>query len=176
MSSKTIPVVASCAVALTGAIAANASTVSASAPGSYGDLVASYDPIASGYNWPANTGHRWEIAPGLIGDQTELRSDVFRVNQNIAVGTGPDVINLSPGDMVFAYTITLVNAVHNTTITSLDKFSVSGIPLFANGVSCRDRLIPFEQNIPGSEMLGITMPPAHMQKEYTSRSPRAVST
>ena len=84
MSSKTIPVVASCAVALTGAIAANASTVSASAPGSYGDLVASYDPIASGYNWPANTGHRWEIAPGLIGDQTELRSDVFRVNQNIA--------------------------------------------------------------------------------------------
>lgn len=126
-------VLASSASVLAAATAADASSVSTFAPGTYADFVTSYDPIANGYNWPAGTGHRWEIAPGLLGDQTELLTEVFRVNTPTSVGTGPNTINLVPGDMVFAYTIELVTAVPNTTITSLDKFSVSGIPLFGNG-------------------------------------------
>ncbi len=42
---------------------------------------------------------------------------------------------------------------------------VTMIPLFVNGVSCLELLIPFVQNIPDSEMLGITVPPAQVQNE-----------
>ena len=48
-------------------------------------------------------------------------------------------------------------------------------PLLANGVSCRELLMPLVQNIPGSETLGMTTPPAHMQKVNTSRWPRVTS-
>jgi hypothetical protein len=45
------------------------------------------------------------------------------------------------------------------------------MPLLANGVSRRELLMPLVAMQPGSETLGIAMPPAHMQNEKTSRWP-----
>ncbi len=120
--------VSSVAILVMGA-AANASVISAPNPSTYSDLVASFDPIANGYNWPANSGHVWlqDFGAGpVIADQTQIRSDVFRVNQNVTVGTGANTLGLVPGDMVFSYTITLVKNVPNETVTMLSQFKASG--------------------------------------------------
>ena len=53
--------------------------------------------------------------------------------------------------------------------------SVTIIPLLANGETRHERLMPLVQKYPGSDTLGITCPPAHMQKLNRLILPRATT-
>ena len=102
-------------------------------PNVYGSLVSSYDPLANGYIWPSTSGHSPVIPP----DHTQLVSEVHTVTSPVTVGSGPNTVDLVPGDMVWSYTITLVQA-STESIAAIEKFSVAGLPALGNGQDTMD--------------------------------------
>ncbi|RMH25005.1 MAG: hypothetical protein D6693_09400 [Planctomycetota bacterium] len=98
------------------------------------NLVASLDVASTPFNFPfdsalfTNSGFVRNVLdangnPIAELDRTELRTDVYRVNQQTQLAPGG--LTLEVGDMVFAYTIRLVSASGNT-VSAVDEVQVAG--------------------------------------------------
>lgn len=103
-------------------------------PGSWGfaSPVASLNAQGAGYSFQSNSGFAFELL-GMELDRTDVQSDVYVVNAPQVFNQGLNSITLNPGDLVFAYRVTLVQAVPGSTVSSLGEAQVIGAPLFGFG-------------------------------------------
>ena len=83
----------------------------------------------TGYTWAS--GFKVQFPNGLGQDITELTSNVYNVSSPLVLNQGSDSLTLNPGDKVYAYTITLVEA-SATTVDTLEEFQV-GLLSFIGG-------------------------------------------
>ncbi|TVQ82469.1 MAG: hypothetical protein EA380_00420 [Phycisphaeraceae bacterium] len=121
-------------------------------PSTYGNLVQSLDVQAAGYNFqiPAgftNSGYINNVISGGVPiaelDRTQIRSDVYTVTTAQSFTSGADTINLSPGDMVFAYRIRLTSGSTNT-VETLRTWGLTGVDPVLGGsgiLAAPDQLI-----------------------------------
>jgi hypothetical protein len=125
------------ALLCTGMASANAGLVSpemfqfVGSPGAtWGSPIASLDVnTETGYTW--SSGFEVSFPNGLGQDITSLTSEVFNVSSPLVLNQGLDSLTLNPGDKVYAYTITLVEA-SATTVDTVAEFQV-GLLSFIGG-------------------------------------------
>lgn len=104
-------------------------------PALFGTQVAQLDVTPGNYNFPfggsfTNSGFVNEFE-SIVLDRTELSTRVYQVNTQTTLTQGSSSLTLNPNDLVFAYTIRLVEASPNTVIT-MNEFQV-GLLNFAAG-------------------------------------------
>jgi len=123
---------AGAAVVCCGITTANAGLVSPEMFQMVGDPTATWGaPIASldvnsetAYSWAS--GYEAQFPNGLGQDITELTTSVYNVSSPMVLNQGGDALSLNPGDKVYAYTITLVEA-SATTVSTLLEFQAIGL-------------------------------------------------
>lgn len=100
--------------------------------------IASLDSASTGFNYAANSGFSWSFL-GAEQDRTDVITDVYRITSahTFNPGGGAQEITVSPGELVFAYRLTLVEA-NAATVTSLREAQVLGVPAFGFGVDVLD--------------------------------------
>lgn len=101
----------------------NPGMFSSAPPATYGTQIASLDVATTSYDFPFGAGFTTSGYVDNFGsvelDRTQLVSTVYRVNAPTNVGG----VSLSTNDLVFAYTIRLVEASTNT-VTTMKEFQV----------------------------------------------------
>lgn len=100
--------------------------------------IGSLNSASTGFNYAANSGFSWSFL-GMEQDRTDVITDVYRVTSphTFNMGGGAQEITVSPGELVFAYRLTLVEA-NAATVTSLREAQIVGAPLFGFGVDVLD--------------------------------------
>lgn len=100
--------------------------------------IASLDAQSTGFNYTGNSGFSWDFF-GSEQDRTDVITDVYRITapHTFNLGGGAQEITVSPGELVFAYRLTLVEA-NAATVTSLREAQVIGAPLFGFGQDVMD--------------------------------------
>jgi hypothetical protein len=111
-------------------------------PATFGSLVQSLDIASTSWNFPfdtgtgkTNSGFKAEILdpgtgapitldPTAVPATTRLVTNVFRVDTPTTLTQGSDSISLTPGDLVFSYSIQLTGGNANT-VDSLREFTVT---------------------------------------------------
>ena len=99
----------------------------------FASLVQSLDIGSTGYQYPDGSGYALQFGDTVI-DQTDLISDVYRINSAQSITTGAGTVDVAAGSMVFAYRMTLVEATPAGTVTSLGEVQIAGLPAFGGGL------------------------------------------
>ncbi len=139
-----VPTVATVMVAVSGSVHAAfdpAMYSVGSSLTSFSSLNQSLDIASTPYNFPFQAGTF--VRSGYVStlgtvelSRTQLVTDVYTVTQASTFSQGASSITLNPGDMIWAYTITLVDA-STQTVKSLSQFQVGG-GAFAPGTDVMD--------------------------------------
>lgn len=110
----------------------NSTMFQSSAPSTWADatLIASLD--SSNFDFPDDSG--FELVFGnIVFDRTSVRSDVYRADAPRVINTGGSSLTLDAGDLVFAYTIRLVQAAPGSTVNTVNEIQAIGAPDFGFG-------------------------------------------
>lgn len=92
--------------------------------------IASLD--SSSFDYADNSGFE-AVFSSFVLDRTSVLTNVYRIDSARSVGSGSNTINLNVGDLVFAYTIRLVNNFPGLTVNTMMEAQVIGAPDFGFG-------------------------------------------
>lgn len=94
--------------------------------------IATLDSQTAGFNYNPASGFA-AIFSNFELDRTQVRTDVFQMGQLTTIVNGSNSIVLTPGDLVFAYRVRLVNSFPGLTVESMNEAQVIGAPDFGFG-------------------------------------------